>query len=750
MWKMVSAAVRPVFSRGATAGAALILVFGLSLHAQTPVVSESPLPKDKQITVSDGETFLRFSSADKGALVSIANGHRGPNLLAAEADLWVLQLDGGAVRSSQADSFRSQQSKRGTVLSWRFDALKLNVRVLLTPLPDARGVSASWSAQSTDPDGLLVQDILFPKLQAGQDMTTVTCPSVGRDAFPGADGRYGGLYPGTAAAVQFFAAWGPASDGLYIGAHDGQGYTKTLLWDKRTVTFTFHQPDPQEARKEIEVPYPVVLAAFQGDWQEGADYYRNWAHNQAPWCQRGTLAEAGPEWARESTAWFYYIVNVPLPLAELAPRLREVFGIKGPIGVHQFPPRVQDHSNMPTGKPEDWLLQLKLRQIPLLREHGYYVFEYRNAHKYTKGFPGYDQAVPYASRWNGNLHEEGPYGGGPNFRARWVPAGTPDSVTKGTGEDAYGELAMSQKYPLVDMCMGTSYWRGKLVEAVAPCPAYGLIGNYLDQIGCNPNVSRCDAPNHDHPLRGGNWYVRGHEEALRRIIQCYQEAGVEHPLLSHEYFCEPLVGLLNTALLDWDMRLLSYVYHPYMIFESHNIYGRWKPDLATLREEVAHDFHSGRMPGLSAPCTLPGVDLNAVLRDKDNPADEPALRMMRQWFTVRSAWLEYLNLGTMLHTPKLSPQSGEIMTSAWQNPNGDVALFFSNATDKPQKLVFDMTTYPGEHSWRAWTNDRQDAGETPLAEHPLLQRDLAPDETLILEAPLDSRHSSPLSFSSPK
>jgi len=700
--------------------------------------------ENQEITVSDGKSLVRFSSAGRGTLVSITRGEEGANLLAPEGDLWVLELTDGAVRSSQADSFSMQKDQRGTVLVWRFEALKLTVRVLLRALRDAQGVAAEWSAQSTGPDGLRVKDIHFPRLRAGKDLTNVTNPMVGKDAFPSADGLYGSFpnskpypYPMRDNALQFFAAWGAGGDGLYVGAHDGQGYTKTLLWDDRAVTFTFHQPDPQKPRKEVSLPYPVVLAAFKGDWQDGADCYRNWAHKHAPWCQRGTLAQIGPEWARQSTAWFYHIGDFPLPLAELAPRLRQVFGIKGPIGVHNLCPQVQEHSNMPAGEPEDWCLQMKLRQIPLMREHGYYVFEYRNAHKYTEGFTGYNEAFPYAARWNGNLFKGGPYAGGPDFRSRYVPVGTPGSVTKGVGEDAYGEMTSRQKYPLVEMCIGTSFWQDKLVESVAPCPGYGIVGNYLDQVGYNINGSRCDAPNHGHPLQGGNWYVRGHEQALNRIIQLYKKAGVERPLLSHEYFSEPLVGLLNAALVDWDIRLLSYLYHPYIILESHNIYGWKNPSLATLREELAHDFHSGRMPSLCAPqyCKLPGVDLYAVLRDKDNPADEPALRLIRQWFGVRAAWLDYLNLGMMLRTPKVSAESGQIETSAWRNPNGDIALFFSNATGEAQRLVFDPASYPAQDRWRAWRNDRQEVGEIMLEEGTAVVLELAPDETLILEVP---------------
>ena len=73
-------------------------------------------------------------------------------------------------------------------------------------------------------------------------------------------------------------------------------------------------------------------------------------------------------------------------------------------------------------------------------------------------------------------------------------------------------------------------------------------------------------------MRGGNWYARGHEEVLTQIIRHYRLMGVERPLLNHESFCEPLVGLFNTALMEGDLRLVSYLYHAYLFLESHEPY----------------------------------------------------------------------------------------------------------------------------------------------------------------------------------
>ena len=430
-----------------------------------------------------------------------------------------------------------------------------------------------------------------------------------------------------------------------------------------------------------------------------------------------------------------------MPASQAAPRLRKAFALEGPIGVHQLSPSHPDHSNFPLGELEDWLYRIKVRQLRAMREHDFHTFEYRNGHKYTKDFPGYETARPHAFRWHGELHEEGPYGGGPGFHSRTVPPGTPGSETRGVGENAYGVMTETRDYPLVEMCMGTDYWQQKLLDAVAPCAAYGLIGNYIDQIGWNPGASRCDAVNHGHPLRGGNWYVRTHVDVFAKIVRHYQLTGLDFPLLSHEYLFEPLIGLLNASLVDWDMRLLSYLYHPYIYFESHNIYGWNDPDLTSLRENVAHDFHSGRIPGLDAPGRLPDVDMTAILEEREDPADSPALAVMQRWFTTRAAWLPYLNLGVMLHPPKLAPECGEIMTSAWRNPDGNTALFFSNATPDVQRLAFDPAAYPVQSDWRLYLNDRLErTGPTPTKPG-LVTRDLAPDDTLVLETPPRKRAS---------
>jgi len=709
-----------------------------SCSANDAVQSSKPKPpSDKLITISDGQTFLSLSPADRGELISLTYGEKGPDLIVPGSSLWSLRLRDGLVHPAQADNFNYNTSADSLTCTWQFDRQNLKVQIRFQPQPEKQGIAMFWSASCRDSNGLYVEDICFPQLTAAGNLDTVTCPYAGTAAdFNKADGEYGGLYPGSTAAVQFFAAWDQQLNGLYVGAHDSNGCTKTLLWKNRASSFTFHQPDPQIPRKDFQVPYPIVLAAFKGTWQAGADYYRRWAWQSAPWCRRGTLTETSPAWANDSTVWFYSISDCPLPLQQLAPRLREVFGIKGPIGVHHIEPQVADHSNMPTGQPPQWVLDMKLRQIPIMRNNGYYVFEYRNSHKYTKGFTGYEQAQVYAARWKGKLHEEGPYDGGPDFRCHYVPFGAPGSEPKGVPPDAYAEIPQSkwQKYLLVEMCMGTSYWRQRLLDAVKPGCTYGLVGNYLDQLGYNLNASRCDDPNHGHPLGGGSWYVQSHEKVLRQIIEHYRTNGIEHPLLSHEFFCEPLIGLLNTSLIDEPMQLLSYLYHPYIHFESHSIYG-WQQtkDLQALREELSHDFHTGRMPALALGCRLPGVDLTAVLRDNKHPADQPALRMLRHWFSVRAAWLKYLNLGTMLHTPKLEPKSGVISASAWRSPAGDVALFFSNAAPNPQQLIFDLQVCEQQHNWQLYVNDRQLTGHLQQNQK-YLQRLLSPDETLVLEA----------------
>lgn len=684
----------------------------------------------QDVTVSDGRTILRFSQTN-GALVSMTCSARGRQLIVPEPDWWTLQLHDGTVRPSAADSFAVRRDGEATVLAWSFTARGIQAEVRLTPQPQAQGIAAQWVARSAKGSTLRVKEIFFPHFRAAASIKNVTRPFDSLDEPRSADGSsHRGLYPGNFPALQFFAAWGGGPDGFYVGAHDARGFTKTIKWDRRLMTFTFHQPDPDIARREVALPYSIVLAAFEGDWQDGVDYYRRWAHRHAPWCQRGTLADYGPEWAQRSTAWIYSLYDFPMPVEELAPRIREVFGIEGPIGVHVLGPSISDHSNMPAGELEPWMLAFQRRIIPIMRKNGYYVFEYRNSHKYTKGGPGFESAQPYACRWQGRLIEEGPYEGGAGFRPGVVPAGTPGSVLMGSPPDVFGMRTEKQKYPLIEMCMGTEFWRRKLLDIVMPCPGYGLIGNYLDQIAHNVNASRCDAVGHGHPLRGGDWYVRAHEQVLGDIIRHYRTMGVDRPLLSHESFCEPLLGLVNTSLLDWDIRVFAYLYHPYVFFESHNTYNGIK-DLDTLREWLARDFHSGRMPGFDIPCDLPGVDVRAVLCNKRDPADQPALRMIRHWMRTRSAWLNYLNMGAMLHTPRPAAGSGRITASAWRDRAGTTALFFSNQTGQPQRLIFDPARYLPGRRWKAWLDNGRPIELPGGDQH--VDRDLAPDQTLVFE-----------------
>jgi hypothetical protein len=136
------------------------------------------------------------------------------------------------------------------------------------------------------------------------------------------------------------------------------------------------------------------------------------------------------------------------------------------------------------------------------------------------------------------------------------------------------------------------------------------------------------------------------------------------------------------------------------------------------------------MPSIDVPSSLPGVaDVRAVIGDLSNPAEEPAFQLIRKWLGVRSAWLDYLNLGDMLHTPKCEPQTG-ITASAWKSPNGGLALFFSNTSDQPQEVTVDLSRYSSKLKWKAYLNERK-----PLAKvkGKAATQTLAPDDTLVVE-----------------
>jgi hypothetical protein len=120
----------------------------------------------------------------------------------------------------------------------------------------------------------------------------------------------------------FFLLRGP-EEGLYAGVDAPSselvawhtelrpGYGSSIDW---RVSGGRHAPDAALRFAAVHVPYiqpgetraltPIALEPFQGDWQHGADIYKNW---RSTWFQMPDV----PGWAREPHAWQQLHINSP-------------------------------------------------------------------------------------------------------------------------------------------------------------------------------------------------------------------------------------------------------------------------------------------------------------------------------------------------------------------------------------------------------------------------------------------------------
>ena len=102
-------------------------------------------------------------------------------------------------------------------------------------------------------------------------------------------------------------------NGLYLGVHDPLQYVKR--WEiasdrKRGVSWTVRNV-PDNMRKvpqTWQVPYPVLVRTFDGDWYDGCQIYRTWATAQF-WCKEGktSVRKNLPKWFQDVVEWGQYI-----------------------------------------------------------------------------------------------------------------------------------------------------------------------------------------------------------------------------------------------------------------------------------------------------------------------------------------------------------------------------------------------------------------------------------------------------------
>ena len=126
--------------------------------------------------------------------------------------------------------------------------------------------------------------------------------------------------------------------GLYFGVHDPAQYVKR--WEissdrKRGISWGLRNV-PDNMRKvpqAWQVPYPVLIRTFDGDWYDGCRIYRDWAVAQF-WCREGKthVRKNLPQWFQDVVEWGQYVASKHDTQEPMMRRFRQDFP-QYPLGV---------------------------------------------------------------------------------------------------------------------------------------------------------------------------------------------------------------------------------------------------------------------------------------------------------------------------------------------------------------------------------------------------------------------------------
>jgi hypothetical protein len=637
-----------------------------------PWVPVEPAPARGEHELLGRELKLAFAGAERGfdcvgVENRLAGGARFVNARPEEAGLWALTFSGGGetARLDNRAAARRVTAERGrdaltfcwTGLSLPGEAACVDVRAEVRL---AAGAS-EWRLFVTNRSarfGLFATDYPLLRGVAPRGAADVLLPrgNWGGSLLPHFAGAYSGRYPSHGCPVQMMA-FQLGEAGLYVAAHDGGARPKELSVSRElSATVRVPAADAGVPGAAGAPDFPVVVAAYTGDWWEAARRYRAWATKQA-WTAKGPIGSRADYPARMRDVGFWMLLSgAPDGVAKNMEQAAALYpGM--PLGVHwyswhQIPFDNSYPEYFPTkpGMPE---------ATRAMAAQGVTVMPYINARLWDRDIPS------FAGAWAASCKQ---------------PSGTNYVETYGSGRS------------LVPMCPHTKLWQGKVQEVCGRLlDECGVGGIYLDQIGSAAPVLCYDA-SHGHPLGGGRHWVDGYHAMLRQVKDAAARRGA---LLTTEDSAEPYMDVID-GCLAWnerrqeDVPLLPAIYSGYTVYFTS--------------PQAAHD-------SLDAFCAAQGRDFlwgcqlgwndPWILREEHREKQRFQLELCR----LRLAAKEFLVCGQLVDELRLdepAPVLAEtwnrrqphlarvpaVMGTVWRDSASRLAVFAVNASGSPQRASF--------------------------------------------------------------
>ncbi len=485
------------------------------------------------------------------------------------------------------------------------------------------------------------------------------------------------------AEMQFGTIYDDAGNGLYWAAYDGEGYHKRFVYDNKEVRgqiqlkLAYIPENCLTPGVDFDSPYPIVLGAYQGDWWDAAQMYREWALQQK-WCARGPLVTRAdiPRWVKETDVWIRGQGRYGLEVhRKFNAHIQELFD--GDIGVqwyHWCKPR--NFANvlrwpMWEGFPE------------LCREsgeRGIHWEPYVNSYQWNSLSPNFPKG---GEKWA--LHDE---------------EGNPQAT--GYAEEGSKPLAI---------CASAQVWRRALVEACVRLVREGhQQGIYLDQLGGQCGRP-CYSAEHGHPVGGGHYASDGLREICAAVRTAIREVDPE-AAVSGEVQHETLLDVT-------DHRLTHYNVWPQWVNLWAAVYGDMS---ATYGRTVSWRGDTGAGDSFYGACGntfVSGIQFARIWPsgNEEHWLGSPTYAEQADYFKtvvdLRRAARGFLEYGWLQRPVKITTEVPQItinahmgskvrefeipalLASAWASHDGDLAFIFTNVSTQPLAVTWqaDLSRY---------------------------------------------------------
>lgn len=284
------------------------------------------------------------------------------------------------------------------------------------------------------------------------------------------------------------AAYNLGEAGLYIAAHDPSPRQKDMVFGTGTdLRFECVVENAGVPGKAADGPgFPVVIAAYRGDWWDAAKIYRAWAMKQV-WTAKGPIARRSdyPAAMTDTDIWVRFNSTDALAVSNNIVRMKKIWpGLK--VGVHWY----CWHGNpYVVNFPEFFPARKGVKEVVRFgRDNGYVMMPYVDFRLWDKELASWAYAKNDAlAKIDGSFYEEVYY--------------TKRDFAIMCPTEALGAVAEKMTRDALDV--GTPN-------------GCGFNGIYYDQTACSWGPP-CWNPAHGHPLGGGDWWWKRHREILKPL-----------------------------------------------------------------------------------------------------------------------------------------------------------------------------------------------------------------------------------------